>query len=398
MNQGDFMKKKYRGFIWILVAGVLTCTLGCGFVKETVTRVKESVVSSGDRKELPEETEEPVAETDGVHQEYYFKQLTMNEKRSYRQLLEGILNFTKEIRLSDTDNDAIDKAYRALLKDHQELFWVHNGETYYKTINKSDTLFSPSYGYTREEAAPVEESLEQAYQQVLSSLPENPSSYDMVRTVYDYVINCTDYVVNSNDQNIAGVFSQGQAVCAGYAGAVQYLLERLNVESIYVSGETKMSSGGHAWNIVNIDGNYYYVDATNGDQPSLLGLGGSVPLYDYLAPFPEEYSQICWADDEFSLPECTAVDYNYYILSGSCFSEYHWESLYNYFIAQLNQGAHLMRVKFMDPESYQAAYTDLIENGRIEELARYYMNQQGVPQVEYHYSNMDDLLTLYVML
>lgn len=40
----------------------------------------------------------------------------------------------------------------------------------------------------------------------------------------------------------------------------------------------------------------------------------------------------------------------------------------------------------------------MIENGRIEELVRYYMNLQGIPQVEYHYSNMDDLLTLYVML
>lgn len=392
------MKKYYRGFLWILVAGTLAGFFGCGYVKETVIRAKESAVSSINGTQIPEQTEEPVAETDGIHQEYYFKQLAMNEKRSYRQLLEGILAFEEEIRLSDTDNESIDKAYRALLKDHQELFWVHNGETYYKTINKSDTVFAPSYGYNREESVPVEESLEHAYQQVLYSLPENASSYDIVRTVYDYVIGCTDYVVNDNDQNIAGVFAQGQAVCAGYAGAVQYLLERLGVESIYVSGETKMSSGGHAWNIVNIDGNYYYVDATNGDQPSLLGLGGAIPLYDYLAPFPGEYSQICWPDDEFALPACTAVDYNYYMLNGSCFFSYDWDTLYNYFVTQLDQGAHLLRVKFMDPGSYQAAYSEMIEKGRIEELARYYMNLQGIPQVEYHYSNMDDLLTLYVMM
>ena len=52
----------------------------------------------------------------------------------------------------------------------------------------------------------------------------------------------------------------------------------------------------------------------------------------------------------------------------------------------------------MDAYSYQAAYTDLVVNGRIEEVARYYMDVQGIPQVEYHYSNMDDLLTLYVMM
>ncbi len=391
------MKKYYRGLLGILVVGMLSGLMGCSYVKESVMERGKSFAAE-EGAQAPEETEEPVAETDGIHQEYYFKQLTMNEKRSYRQLLEGILAFEEEILLSDTDNEAIDKAYRALLKDHQELFWVHNGETYYKVINKEDTVFSPSYGYTREEAVPVEAAMEQAYEQVLNSLPEQPSTYDIVRSVYDYVIGCTEYIVNANDQNIGGVFAEGQAVCAGYAGAVQYLLERLDVESIYVSGETKMSSGGHAWNIVNIDGNYYYVDATNGDQPNLLGLGGEIPLYDYLAPFPGEYSQICWPDDEFSLPACTAVDYNYYILNGSCFFSYDWDTVYNYFTAQLDQGMHLLRVKFADPGSYQAAYDELIVNGRIEELARYYMAGQGIGQVEYHYSNMEDLLTLYVIL
>lgn len=384
------MKRSYKGLLLILLAGVLAGMGGCSYVKDRVISAREARVSTP--------TEEPVAETDGIHQEYYFKQLTMDEKRTYRQLLAGILAFESEIRVTDTDNDAIDRAYRALLKDHQEVFWVHNGQTYYKTINKTDTVFMPSYGYTQEEAAPVEGSMEQAYQQVAALLPEGTGTYDKVRTVYDYVIGNTEYVLNEDDQNIAGVFAKGHAVCAGYAGAVQYLLERLGVGSIYVSGETKMSSGGHAWNIVDIDGDHYYVDATNGDQPDLLGLGGTVPLYDYLAPFPDEYSQICWPDEEFDLPVCAAVDYNYYVMNGNCFSSYDWDTLYGYLTAQIGQGIHLMRVKYTDADSYRAAYTELVTNGRIEEIARYYMDIQGIPQVEYHYSNMDDLLTLYVMM
>lgn len=392
------MKRFYKGLLWICLAGMLAGMGGCSYVRDTVLSAKETMDAVRKKAHTPAATKEPVAETDGVHQEYYFKQLSDNEKRTYRELLAGIQAFEEEILVSDIDNDAIDRAYRALLKDHQEVFWVHNGQIYYKTINKGDTDFMPSYGYTQEEAVGIQGSMEQAYQQVAALLPEGVSTYDKVRVVYDYVIGCTEYVINENDQNIAGVFAQGQAVCAGYAGAVQYLLERLGVESIYVSGETKMSSGGHAWNIVNIDGSYYYVDATNGDQPDLLGLGGSVPLYDYLAPFPGEYSQICWPDEEFSIPECTAVDYNYYMMNGNCFPSYDWDTLYGYLTGQISQGAHLMRVKYMDADSYQAAYTDLVVNGRIEEVARYYMDVQGIPQVEYHYSNMDDLLTLYVMM
>ena len=392
------MKNFYRSLLWILLAGICISLGGCRFVRNTVDSAKETVDAAKKKVQPPTPTPEPVAETDGVHQEYYFKQLATNEKRTYRQLLEGILAFEEEIQISDTDNDAIDKAYRALLKDHQEIFWVHNGQTYYKTIHASNTIFTPAYGCTQEEAALAESAMEAAYQQVAAILPEGSSTYDKVRTVYDYVIGHTDYVANEDDQNIAGVFAQGRAVCAGYAGAVQYLLERLGVETIYVSGETKMSSGGHAWNIVNIDGNYYYVDATNGDQPDFLELNGSVPLSDYLAPFPGEYSQICWPDEEFVLPVCQAVDYNYYVMNGNCFSGYDWDTLYGYFTVQLDQGAHLMRVKFTDAVSYQAAYEELIVNERIVEIASYYMNTQGIPQVEYHYSNMDDLLTLYVML
>mgnify|MGYP000004771903 FL=1 len=48
-------------------------------------------------------------------------------------------------------------------------------------------------------------------------------------TVYTYVIDNTEYVISDDDQSIAGAFWKKQAVCAGYAGAVQYLLERLDI-------------------------------------------------------------------------------------------------------------------------------------------------------------------------
>ena len=84
------------------------------------------------------------------------------------------------------------------------------------------------------------------------------------------MIDNTQYQASDDDQSIAGVFWKKEAVCAGYAGAVQYLLERIGVPCIYVDGSTQGSTEGHAWNIVKLDGEYYYVDATNGDQPDFL--------------------------------------------------------------------------------------------------------------------------------
>ena len=187
--------------------------------------------------------------------------------------------------------------YHAVLKDHPELFWVHNREKVYKTTysGRDYCQFSPGYTYTEEQRQEITQAMENAYQEVLSQIPDGADDYTKVMTVYTYVIDNTEYVISDDDQSIAGAFWKKQAVCAGYAGAVQYLLERLDIPCIYVEGDAANSTQGHAWNIVELNGQYYYVDATNGDQPEFLeGDAASLAehkttIYDYLCPFPQEY-------------------------------------------------------------------------------------------------------------
>lgn len=93
------------------------------------------------------------------------------------------------------------------------------------------------------------------------------------KTVYEYLINLASYEVSEHDQSIAGIFWKKSAVCAGYAGAAQYLLERLNVPCIYVEGEAVDSEQSHAWNIVEIDGQNYYMDVTSGVGSPGVGVG-----------------------------------------------------------------------------------------------------------------------------
>ena len=73
-------------------------------------------------------------------------------------------------------------------------------------------------------------------------------------------------------------------------------MEQLGVPCIYVEGNARDGDEGHAWNIVEINGEQYYVDATNGDQPAFLE-GGAVSLeehkttiYDYLCLFHRNMS------------------------------------------------------------------------------------------------------------
>ena len=367
-----------------------------------IRSIAKSIIS-GEPKEVEELRQMEVAQSEEGHQEYYFKQLTEEEQRVYRELLKGIRAREKEFYLTISDDDSIDRSYHAVLKDHPEIFWVHNREKIYKTTySDSDyCTFTPGYTYTDSEIDEIQMAMEQSFQEVRALIPEDAGDYEKVRIVYTYVIDHTQYQTGEDDQSIAGVFWKKSAVCAGYAGAVQYLLERLDIPCIYVDGSTKGSTEGHAWDIVKIGQEYYYVDATNGDQPDFLN-GDAAQLeehktiiYDYLCPFPEEYEKTYTPSEELTVPACTAKDLDFYVLNQGYFEDYSWQDIYDYCKMRLDNGAAVVRFKFGSQEAFSEACQELLDDGVVQNVAQYYMKLHGLGQVEYHYGVMDNFYTIY---
>lgn len=367
-----------------------------------IRSIAKSIIS-GEPKEVEELRQMEVAQSEEGHQEYYFKQLTEEEQRVYRELLKGIRAREKEFYLTISDDDSIDRSYHAVLKDHPEIFWVHNREKIYKTTySDSDyCVFTPGYTYTDSEIDEIQTAMEQSFQEVRALITEDAGDYEKVRIVYTYVIDHTQYQTGEDDQSIAGVFWKKSAVCAGYAGAVQYLLERLDIPCIYVDGSTKGSTEGHAWDIVKIGQEYYYVDATNGDQPDFLN-GDAAQLeehktiiYDYLCPFPEEYEKTYTPSEELTVPACTAKDLDFYVLNQGYFEDYSWQDIYDYCKMRLDNGAAVVRFKFGSQEAFSEACQELLDDGVVQNVAQYYMKLHGLGQVEYHYGVMDNFYTIY---
>ena len=392
----------------VVILTVLSVMLQPFYVRagtlDQIRSIAKSVLS-GEPEEVEELRQMEVAQSEEGHQEYYFKQLNEEEQRVYRELLKGIRAREKDFYLTLSQDDSIDRCYHAVLKDHPEIFWVHNHEKIYKTTySDSDyCTFTPGYIYTESEISEIQNAMEAGFQEVSSLIPADASDYEKVRIVYTYVIDNTQYQASDDDQSIAGVFWKKEAVCAGYAGAVQYLLERIGVPCIYVDGSTQGSTEGHAWNIVKLDGEYYYVDATNGDQPDFLN-GNAAQLeehktiiYDYLCPFPEEYEKKYIRSEELTVPDCTAKDMNFYVLNQGCFDGYDWENIYDYCKMRLDNGAAVVRFKFSNQEAFAAACNELLDNGDVQNVAQYYMKQNGLGQVEYHYGLLDNFYTIYLI-
>lgn len=392
----------------VVILTVLSVMLQPFYVRagtlDQIRSIAKSVLS-GEPEEVEELRQMEVAQSEEGHQEYYFKQLNEEEQRVYRELLKGIRAREKDFYLTLSQDDSIDRCYHAVLKDHPEIFWVHNHEKIYKTTYSDGDYctFTPGYIYTESEISEIQNAMEAGFQEVSSLIPADASDYEKVRIVYTYVIDNTQYQASDDDQSIAGVFWKKEAVCAGYAGAVQYLLERIGVPCIYVDGSTQGSTEGHAWNIVKLDGEYYYVDATNGDQPDFLN-GNAAQLeehktiiYDYLCPFPEEYEKKYIRSEELTVPDCTAKDMNFYVLNQGCFDGYDWETIYDYCKMRLDNGAAVVRFKFSNQEAFAAACNELLDNGEVQNVAQYYMKQNGLGQVEYHYGVLDNFYTIYLI-
>lgn len=389
------MKKKrfWRRLFWLLPVLILFVICSNDFFSKEPGEIRKL------RGQEVQQTDED------QYQEYYFKLLSEDEQRIYRQMLNGIRERQNEFYLTSADEDVISKVYHALLKDHPELFWVHNREEVYTTSYKGTDYcrFSPGYTYTEQEISEIMTEMQNAVNEVNAEITQNASDYDKVKMIYTYLIDHTEYEASDDDQNIAGVFWKKKAVCAGYARAVQYLLEQLGIPCIYVEGSARDSDEGHAWNIVKINEQYYYVDATNGDQPSFLE-GGAVQLeehktviYDYLCPFPQEYEQVYTASDEFPVPECTAADLNFYVLNQACFDTYDEQQIYDFCCMRLDNGAAVVRFKFTSQDAFDSAYRQWIQDGYIQNVARYYLQLYGQETVEYHYGILDNLKTMYFM-
>ena len=352
-----------------------------------------------------------ITEEEG-HYEYYFRQLSHDQQRAYREMLSSIRNWDDEFYLTIAGDDEIDLVYRAVLNDHPELFWARNRKAVYKTLYTGQNYcsFSPSYSYGGEDgtekwesdqAREILQSMQDAKTAVAAMLGPDATDYDKAFVIYTYIIENTDYIESEDDQSIAGVFWKREAVCAGYASAMQYLLEAFGVNCIYVEGVSLKSEEGHAWNMVELDGEWYYIDVTNADQPEFFS-GDAVSLdehktilMDYLCPFPWEYEKDYQPTELFELPECSSTGCNFYVLNNGCFDEYDPYSLNDYFEMRINNNAAVIRFKYSNAEAFEEALEMWPSCDELEESIQYYMAYNGLTQVQYHYGVLDSLYTFY---
>ncbi|MBO6015516.1 MAG: hypothetical protein J6P60_02890, partial [Lachnospiraceae bacterium] len=197
---------------------------------------------------------------------FYYQYLSDSARVVYDEILNALWEM-KEARISTLSSDLADMAFQCVTHDHPEIFYVDGYHLTQKTLDGQivELSLSGQYNCDQEQRKEKQGRIDEAAGAILAGAPDTGDEYEKVKYVFDYLITHTAYNLAAPDnQNICSVLLGGESVCQGYAEAAQYLLSKMGIEAAIVTGY--VSDGGrHAWNLVSVNGAYYYMDVTWGD-------------------------------------------------------------------------------------------------------------------------------------
>lgn len=105
------------------------------------------------------------------------------------------------------------------------------------------------------------------------------SDYEKIKATHDYLIEYNNYHIGSDGPYRA--LYKGQTNCNGYALAFMAIMRECGIPCTYETGDN------HAWNSVQLDGEWYNIDVT-WDDTGVWDKEGGV-LYDYFLKSNQEW-------------------------------------------------------------------------------------------------------------
>ena len=186
---------------------------------------------------------------------YYYDQLSSTQKAIYGELYDVLqkpvseYSFKKLVKKEDFAT-----AILAFNYDFPEAYWMWD----YRYLTNDYGKVTKVKFQVPEDYAETQAQVDQIVDNVVGAVA-SASDYEKIKYFYDWIINWTVYEDNECDQNYTSVFLFRKSICAGYSRAFQYLCKKAGIKCATVRGQTNET---HAWNFVELNGKYYWVDVT----------------------------------------------------------------------------------------------------------------------------------------
>lgn len=282
--------------------------------------------------------------------------LDENEQAVYSALYNGIVEKKTKIPLPfEITGDDYSKIYCIFEKQEGEFFYIDS--TYYtaEKIRNAQVVF-------RENADSVESKiaeLENIVQTIIADAPDG--DYEKALYIHDYIAEICHYNLGGElmySPTVYGCLVEGQANCEGYAKAFSYLAERMGMKCVLITGKTDKGEN-HAWNQVEIDGEWYNLDVTWDDMDVSEGVRRVYFLCD-----DEDFGRTHIAENACFEPfECDSTENNYYVKNG-LFATNNSEA--DAIIRrEATSGNSVIELKFSDSQAYADFKREYVEGQKM---------------------------------
>ena len=385
-------RKSLRGLMFTGLLAAILFLNGCSYEElacevrdylqlnnEEQVLLKDEDSGTVSARALEDVEQAPAEAVDGLKEEqtqaFHYKRLSEPEQKLYGEILYILQEHLEDIQISTTDSGEVEKVFQCVLNDHPEIFYVEGYTLTRSALGEELKMMtlSGTYSMTPETIEAKKQLIDSYVNQCFASLPTGEGSqYAIARYVYEYLIENTEYDAGAPDnQNICSVFITHRSVCQGYAKATQYLLQKAGIEATLIMG-TVQNGEGHAWNLVKLDGENYFMDTTWGDasyqmtEGSVQNAGSLPPInYDYLCVTTGQLSKTHTIEEVVPVPVCTAMTDNYYVREGLYFTELSKDRITDVFARAYERQSSYVTLKCSSREVY-------------EEIRRFLIEEQGI--------------------
>ena len=196
---------------------------------------------------------------------FHRQTLTDNEKSVYDEMYKALINADEKVTLiTRVNHDEMLAARNAVYYDNPELFWWCGSTASYYNSDNLITAVEFEYLFSPEELKEANKLFFNRSLPVIFYANLLDNDMDKIKYVHDYICLSAEYDYEAYKAHKTGgklqtaysAIVEYKTVCAGYSRAFAYYMQQLRIPCTVLSGES------HAWNFLEVDGDYYQLDVT----------------------------------------------------------------------------------------------------------------------------------------
>ena len=326
------MKRKIFAIILILIFVILL------FIVITNRKVANQIIVSAEdiydnifgNEEVVDVGEIIINELQPKNVTFYYSKLTDDQQKIYKAVANAVKNLDSNAKIKEynyiDDNTTMKDAKVAIQNfflDHPEVFYVNNDYTVSTIDLVNSKRIEIELSYSVKNKNDLNDKISEI-NSVLNPIITEAKKMDKFNAelyIHDKICEICKYYkytdineVPEESHGIYGCLVLKQAVCDGLSKTLMIALDKIEIENILITGY--LQNQAHAWNLVNLDDNWYHVDITSNKSVKNEENNKEEIVHSYFNITTDQIKKTNEIDLENEIPIANSTECNYYIKTG----------------------------------------------------------------------------------